>query len=268
MDPADLETNRRAWDQRARLHRHSAFYDAESVLAGQCTLHAPELALLPELQGLRVAHLQCHFGLDSLSLARRGAEVVGLDFSPVAVELAQELAAEAAGLAVAPRFVCADVYAASQAIVGPCDLVFTSYGVLGWLDDLDRWAGQVSALLKPGGALVMAEFHPVVWLFDDDFGGIVHPWSGGPIREEESGSYGAPDADQTLASVGWNHGTADVLGALLRAGLSLEAYTEHRWSPFPCFRGTEELAPGRHRIARLGDTIPMVYALRARKAAR
>lgn len=268
MDPVDLETNRRSWDQRARLHRHSAFYDAGAVLAGQCTLHPPELALLAELHGLRVAHLQCHFGLDTLSLARRGAAVVGLDFSPAAVELARELVAQVPDLVAAPQFVCSDVYAAADAIVGPCDVVFTSYGVLGWLDDLDRWAGQVAALLKPGGALVLAEFHPVVWLFDDDFGAVVHPWSGGPIREEPAGSYGAPEAEQVLPSVGWNHGTADVLGALLRRGFQLEAYTEHRWSPFPCFRGTEEHAPGRHRIASLGDTIPMVYALRARKPVR
>ncbi len=262
MDQADLDANRRSWDVRARLHLDSAFYDVDAVRGGACTLHPPELALLPPLAGLRVAHLQCHFGLDTLSLARRGAQATGLDFSPVAVDQARQLAA---ALGLGARFVCADVRGAAAALGGGHDLVFTSYGVLGWLDDLALWAAQVAGLLRPGGALVMAEFHPVVWLFDDAFTRIAWPWSGGPIRETQTGSYGDPEAPETLESVGWNHGTADVLGALLGAGLTLEAYTEHRWSPFPCFAGTEEFAPGRHRIAALGDTIPMVYALRARR---
>jgi len=262
MDPTDLETNRRSWDTRASLHLHSPFYDVDGVRAGNCTLREPELALLGDLAGKRVAHLQCHFGLDTLSLARRGAQVTGLDFSSVAIDQARALATE---LGLSAEFVCADVNNAAD-VLGPVhDIVFASYGVLGWLDDIDHWARVVAGCLAPGGKLVLAEFHPVVWMFDDDFTRIAYPWSGGPIRETSTGSYGAPDARVTLESVGWNHGTADVLGAILRAGLTLEAYSEHRWSGFPCFNGSVEFAPGKYRIEALGDTIPLVYALRAGK---
>lgn len=262
MDTQDLETNRKAWDARARLHLDSSFYEVDAFRDGSCTLRTPELDLLPDLTGLRVAHLQCHFGMDTLSLARRGADVVGLDFSAVAVEQARTLA-DQTGLPA--RFVYANVLDAADVLGPDHDVVFASYGVLGWLDDVHRWMDAAVACLKPGGALVLAEFHPVVWMFDDDFTRIAHPWSGGPIRESSTGSYAAPDAPVTLESVGWNHGTADVLGAILRAGLTLEAYTEHRWSGFPCFNDCVEVAPGRYQIRSLGDTIPLVYALRARK---
>ncbi len=260
MEPTDLETNRQAWDVRAQLHNDQSFYDLAAFREGQCTLKQPELDLLGDIQNKRVAHLQCHFGMDTLSLARRGATVTGLDFSPVAVERARGLAEE---LGLDATFVCAEVYRAAEVLGGDFDGVFASYGVLGWLDDLDRWAANIVGCLKPGGALVLAEFHPVVWMFDDTFTRIAWPWSGGPIRETSSGSYAAPDADVELKSIGWNHGTADVLGALLRAGMRLDAYTEHRWTGFPCFTGCVEFEPGRYRIGSLGDTIPLVYALRA-----
>jgi SAM-dependent methyltransferase len=261
MDQHDLDTNRRSWDHRARLHLSGSFYDVAGFRAGACTLKQPELDLLGDVSGQDIAHLQCHFGMDSLSLARRGARVTGLDFSSVAVDQARNLAAE---LALPTRFECANVYDAADVLGPEHDLVFTSYGVLGWLDDMDRWARAVAGCLRPGGALVLAEFHPVVWMFDDTFSRIQWPWSGGPIRETATGSYAAPEAAIELESVGWNHGTADVLGALLRAGFQLEAYTEHRWAGFPCFAGSVEVAPGRYQIEKLGDTIPLVYALRAR----
>ena len=260
MDPADLAKNRHAWDIRARLHLHSPFYDVPGVKAGRCTLKPPELALLPDLEGLVVAHLQCHFGLDSISLARRGASVVGLDLSPVAIEQARALAEE---LSVDCRFVGGNVLDAPRLVDAACDVVFVSYGAIGWLDCLDAWAGAVAGCLKPGGTLVMAEFHPVIWMFDDDFERLAYPWSSGPIRETVTGTYASPDAPDVQEMVSWNHGTADVLGALLRAGFTLTAYTEHMEAGFPFAKKAEPVGEGLYRIPSLGDGVPHVYALRA-----
>jgi SAM-dependent methyltransferase len=255
--------NRASWNARTRVHLASRFYDLDGWKRGGCSLAPIELEEVGDVRGRRLLHLQCHFGQDTLSWARRGAEVVGLDFSDEAIEAARGLAAEA-GLPA--RFVCADVYDAAAAVGERFDIVFTSYGVLGWLPDLEPWARQVAACLRPGGRLHLVEFHPFVWVFDDGLDRIIYPWDsrGAPIRSEQERTYADPDTEVHLVDVGWNHGTGTVVTALLRAGLVLDGLREHDWSPYSIFPGSVEVAPGRYRTDKLPGA-PLVYSLAAHR---
>ncbi|MDP2189118.1 MAG: class I SAM-dependent methyltransferase [Sphingobacteriaceae bacterium] len=216
-----------------------------------------------DVTGQSILHLQCHFGQDSLSLARLGAQVTGVDLSNQAIAHAQRLAGE---LQSDVRFICCDVYELPQQLNEQFDVVFTSYGTIGWLPDLDRWAQTIAHFLKPGGKLVFVEFHPVVWMFSNDFKSIVYRYfKSDPIVETETGSYADTHAPVQLTSVTWNHGLGEVMSSLLRLRLQITHFEEFDYSPYNCFQGTEAIAPGKFRIAHLGDKIPMVYAICAVK---
>jgi SAM-dependent methyltransferase len=234
-----------------------------SFLKGKSSLNDIELKLLGDVKGRSVLHLQCHFGQDSLSLARLGAEVTGVDLSDRAIAHARHLATE---LHLDARFICCDLYDLPMQLEGHFDLVFTSYGTIGWLPDLDRWAETIAHFLKPGGQLVFVEFHPVVWMFSNDFKNIAYRYfKSEPIIETENGSYADTQAPVQLTSVTWNHALGEVLGSLLRQQLQITHFEEFDYSPYNCFEGTQEVAPSQFRIAHLGDKIPMVYALSAKK---
>lgn len=260
---AYLHTNRQLWDARVGPHLESGFYDLDGFRNGKTSLNPIDLELLGNVQGLKILHLQCHFGQDSLSLCRIGAEVTGLDFSPKAIEAARLLAAD---LNLNARFVCADVYDAAAQVGEPFDLVFTSYGVLGWLPDLDRWAKVISASLKPGGELVLLEFHPAIWMFDDEFRNLKYSYfQREAIMEMETGTYADPNAPLQLESICWNHGLAAVFQALQKAGMELIQFNEYDFSPYPVFKNVIETTAGKWQIRGLEGILPMVYGLKARK---
>ena len=164
------ELNRANWDERTKVHLGpGSDYDLASLRSGHGRLHPIEDAELGDVSGRRALHLQCHFGVDTLKLAQRGASVVGLDFSPAAIEAANKLAIEL-GLAGSARFVLADLYDAPSAIPEPQSfyLVFTTWGATCWLPDIRRWAAIVASFLKPSGRLYYADAHPAAYVFDDD----------------------------------------------------------------------------------------------------
>lgn len=258
-----LEVNRSAWNNKVAIHTESDFYDLTGFKAGNTSLNAIELDLLGDLRGQSLLHLQCHFGQDTLSLARLGAKAIGVDFSEKAIERAKSLAQD---LSLAADFICSDVYSLPQHLQSQFDVVFSSYGTIGWLPDLKRWAEVVAHFLKPGGRFIFAEFHPVVWMFDDDFQEIAYPYfKKEAIVETYSGTYAQPDADIQQKSITWNHGLSEVLGNLLGQGLELRQFKEYDYSPYNCFRHTVEIAPKQFRIKHLADKIPMVYALEMHK---
>jgi len=256
-------TNKASWNERTKIHWESDFYDNKSFLAGANSLKDIETPLLGDLTNKSVLHLQCHFGQDTISLTRLGAtKAVGVDLSDEAVSRATELAA----LCNSPAtFICCDVYDLPQYLDEQFDIVFTSYGTIGWLPDINRWASIVAQYLKPGGKFVMAEFHPVVWMYDSDFKAITYDYFHGEPIVEQEGTYtdGAQSFEST--NVTWNHGLAEVMGSLLRQGLSIDHISEYDYSPYECFANTKEVSPGRYRIAAIGPRIPMVYALSASK---
>ena len=258
-----ININKQSWNDKTDVHIASGFYDMEGFLAGKSTLNAIELELLGDVKGKRILHLQCHFGQDSMTLARMGASVVGVDLSDKAVERATEFAQK---LALDATFICCDIYDAPQYINEKFDIVFTSYGTIGWFPDLEKWAKVVAHFLKPKGHFVMADFHPMVWMYDNDFKEIFYSYFNvAPIVEEESGTYAETGADLQSKTVGWNHPISEILNSLLQSGLALERFNEYDYSPYNCFNQTEEFEPHKFRIRAFGNKIPMVYSILATK---
>jgi SAM-dependent methyltransferase len=261
MDPQHIDINRQTWNQRTATHFQSEFYDVPGFIAGKSSLKDIELDLLGDVKGKSILHLQCHFGQDTLSLARLGAQVTGVDLSDKAIEAARDLAGQI-GMSDQSTFICCNVYDLPEHLDATFDIVFTSFGTITWLPDLDAWAALIARYLNPRGRFVFAEFHPVVWMFDDDFKEIGYRYfNSGPLLESETGTYADRDADLKFDYVGWNHGLGEVLSSLLDAGLRIARFEEYDYSPHNCFRNTVEFEPGKFRIQHLGDRIPMVYGL-------
>lgn len=237
--------NRANWDERVPIHLASSLYDRAHLRSGAGRLDAIAEAGIGDVAGLRVAHLQCHMGGDTLCLAQRGAaEVVGLDFSAPAIAAARQCAAEL-GLANA-RFVEADLYDAPAALGTGHDLVFTSWGAICWLPDIRGWARVIAQLLRPGGALFFAETHPTALVFDDALvaadaqgrpGWFAPYFQDGPLTLDDPTTYADPSARLVHSRTQqWMHGLSDILAALRGAGLRLEWLEEHRGLPWPLFQ--------------------------------
>ena len=244
------------------VHLASEFYGVNDFIKGKTSLNDIELNLLGNIEGKSLLHLQCHFGMDSISLARLGAKVTGVDFSEPAIEAAQNLS-EKAGTKT--EFICSDIYSLPEHLDNKFDIVFTSYGTIGWLPDIEKWAYIVSKYLNPGGCFVMVEFHPVVWMFDNDFKEVAYRYFlEEAIVEETEGTYANPDAAINKKTFSWNHSLGEVINNLINAGLEIESFEEYDYSPYNCFRHTKEVAPARFQIEKFGNKIPMLYSIKAR----
>ena len=262
-----IKLNKATWNDKVDVHMASAFYDMEAFLQGKTTLNDIELTLLGDISGKKILHLQCHFGQDSLSLARMGAQVTGVDLSDKAIERAREINEK---LGLDTTFVCCDIYDLPNHLDEKFDIVFTSYGTIGWFPDLDKWAKIVSHFLKPEGKFVFAEFHPVVWMFDNDFKEVFYNYFNiEPILEEAEGTYANKEAALNTTTITWNHPISEVLNALISNGLAINCFNEFDYSPYNCFNQTEEFdsegSEKKFRIKHLENKIPMVYSLSATK---
>jgi SAM-dependent methyltransferase len=268
LDP--MEANRRQWDERAPLHVTSEFYDLDGFRAGRSTLREVEVEEVGDVTGRELLHLQCHFGLDTLSWARRGARVTGLDFSESAVEAAR-------ALAVAERidaeFVCANVYDAVAALSARTyDVVYTGIGALCWLPDIDRWGATVGALVKPGGSLYVFEHHPFIGALGmgDHFTDLRFEYAYDsdaqqPMRWDGPGSYAVPDA-ATVHNVAyeWNHSLGTIASGLIAHGLVLEFLHEHPFMLWQRWPFLVEAEPGIWRLpAEYEARLPLMFSLRA-----
>jgi len=264
-----LQANRALWDEWTGINYRSDFYKVEAFKAGRNRLREYEMEEIGPIEGKTLLHLQCHFGLDTLSWARLGAEVTGADFSPAAIERARALAAE---LSLPATFVCADLYDLPTQLPGTFDIVYTSRGVLGWLPDMQRWAQVVTHFLKPGGVFYITEIHPFEQVFDDDDGvtelRLRHPYftTREPLVFTPQGSY----ADRTATvkaehEYAWNHGLGEIVTALATTGLRVEFLHEFTFCEWP----VSFLVPagdGRYRRPpELDGTLPLFFSLRASK---
>jgi SAM-dependent methyltransferase len=267
--PDWTETNRRKWDERVPLHLASNFYDVEGFKAGRPSVEPFEVEELGALGGLRLAHLQCHLGLDTLDLVRMHPtlDATGLDFSSRAIEAAERLAAEV-GLAARARFVHADIHEAVDALGGRrFDVVYTGKGALCWVPDLRAWAEQCADLLGPHGWLYVCEFHPVGYCLGED-----EPVVSGDYFDisaqsyEDAGSYADPDALTVHnRSYEWGHPLSQLFEALLGAGFELRFFHEWDHTLFPLNRWLVKGGDGRYRWP--GPVrLPLMYSLKAQKA--
>ncbi len=258
-----IEINRESWNQRTEAHLKSEFYDLEGFINGKSSLNPIELNLLGDIAGKSILHLQCHFGQDTISLSRLGAEVTGVDFSDKAIESAKKIAVKTGSSA---KFICCDIYDLPEHLYEKFDIVFTSYGTIGWLPDMDKWAKIVSNYLKPNGTFVFVEFHPVVWMFDNHFEKIAYNYfKSDAIIETQNGTYADQNANITITDVSWNHGLSEVINRLISNGLEILHFEEFDYSPFNCFHNMIAIAPNKYQIQDLGNKIPMVYVLKAKR---
>lgn len=257
------EINKTLWNNKTDVHINSAFYDNITFIEGRNSLNSIELDLLGDIKGKSILHLQCHFGQDTISLSRLGAKVTGVDFSDKAIKRARELAVTTKSDA---SFICCDIYDLPQNLDEKFDIVFTSYGTIGWLPDLDKWSNIISNFMKPNSTFVFVEFHPVLWMFDDNFKKIEYRYfNDGPIIEHKEGTYANRNAPLSEESVGWNHSISEVLGSLLQNGLEIKLMEEFDYSPYNCFNETIEYEPQKFRIKHLDNKIPMLYSILAKK---
>jgi SAM-dependent methyltransferase len=283
------DVNRKNWDERVPVHVASEYYGVERFASDPSYLSDVvrfDLPRLGDVRGLRGVHLQCHIGTDTVSLARLGASMTGLDFSEPAVSAARELAGAsgASGASGEPgawapgafaTFVHADVYAAADVLPrGGFDLVYTGIGALCWLPDVRRWALVVASLLRPGGRLFIREGHPMLWALDDeradDLLVVKYPYFERPEPTVwvQGGTYVPTDAifSQTTTHE-WNHGLGEIFTALLEAGLEITAFTEHDSAPWNALPGKmEQIGGGEWRLADDPSRLPCTYTLQAIKA--
>jgi len=272
MDSA--EVNRLNWDERAPAHAASPGYHVDRFVQDPAFLSYVvqfDVPRLGDIAGLRGIHLQCHIGTDTISLARLGARMTGLDFSPAALAEARRIA-ELAGAQV--EFVQADVYDA-ESVLGESgfDFVYTGVGALCWLPDIRRWAQTVSGLLRPGGRLFIREGHPVLWSLDEERGDqllvVNYPYFEMPEPDvfEDAGTYVETDTVfRHTTTHTWNHGLAEIITALLEAGMEITALEEHRSVPWEALPGNMiGDAQGEWRLNTRPERVPLTYTLQARK---
>jgi SAM-dependent methyltransferase len=261
-----MEANRVNWDERTRIHTGSRFYDVEGWLASGAGPRRREYDALGDVTGLRLLHLQCHFGKDTLSWARAGAFVTGLDFSPVAIDFAKDLALRA-GLSDRSEFLCADVYDARRVLHDAAfDVVYVSLGALCWLPDIDRWADQIGGLLAPGGRFYIHDQHPLAWALADDGLAVQHTYFEEPEPYVEDSAETYTDAERPIENertYEWNHGLAEIVMALMRHGLELVSLTEHDWTVWPRFSWLSESEEGHWTMPPGMPRIPLTFSLLA-----
>jgi SAM-dependent methyltransferase len=254
------------WNEWTHIHAQGNIYGLEDFKAGKNKLHTLEMRELGSVMGKSLLHLQCHFGLDSLSWARLGAKVTGMDFSDEAIRLAQSLSVDCR---LPARFLCCDLYDLPHHLDETFDIVFTSYGVLNWLPDLPAWAQIVAHFLKPGGVFYMAEFHPTALTFDENAKDlrIAYPYFDSAVQVSSSpGDYANREATvKQPLEYEWTHPLGEVLTALIQAGLSLQFVHEFPFNVYqalPCLQKAED---GYWYLPGKAETIPLIYSVRAVK---
>lgn len=262
--------NQAWWDERTPIHSASEFYDLQGFVADPSSIHLRpfELEEVGDVAGKTLVHTQCHFGMDTLSWARRGARVTGLDFSPPAIETARRVAAE---IGVEADFVAGNVYDAVELLGGRTfDVAYTGLGAITWLPDVRRWAQVMADLTAPGGFLYLAEFHPLHHVFGDDDLTVEHSYfHRGAQRWDEPGTYADLDAPtEANVTYEWTHGLGDVVSAIVDAGLTIELLHELDHTLFPRwpFLVHDPVARA-YRMPEGRPSLPLIYTVRARKPA-
>ncbi len=265
-EKAYLGTNRKSWDDRVEVHFGSDFYDVAGFKAGNCSLKSVEVEELGDIAGKSLLHLQCHFGLDSLSLARRGAHVTGVDFSEQAISTARRLNEEEC---LGSHFICSNVYELPQHLDERFDIVFTSYGVLCWLPDMRRWAAVIERFLKPGGLFYIVEHHMLGNMFDNEESvtclRVTEPYfhSREPYRYVDRGTYATTDDETIYTNYEWIHSMSDIINSLIGVGLQIEFVHEFPFIGWRAFPVLERDCQGWWRMPAGRPDVPLMFSIRA-----
>jgi 2-polyprenyl-3-methyl-5-hydroxy-6-metoxy-1,4-benzoquinol methylase len=255
--------NKATWNEKVKIHSKSDMYQLEDFKNGKSSLMPYELKALGNVEGKNLLHLQCHFGQDTLSWSRMGANCVGIDLSDEGIKLAKSLNKE---LKLDAQFVCCNVLDTSKYVEKKFDIVFTSYGVIGWLPDLKPWGKMIAERLKKGGTFYMVEFHPIVWMFDYleekpvmKYGYMQEE----VIYEEYEGTYANTDSKMISKEYGWNHGLSEVINALTEAGLHIDFLNEYDESPYNVLPDLIENESG--MFTTKDKLYPLIFEIKATK---
>ena len=270
--PADMpyhsarDSNRALWDELTPVHLRS--YGVGRFLAGERWLPETILEEVGQVRGLSLLHLQCHFGLDTLAWARRGAVVTGVDFSPAAITAARDLA-DRAGLPA--RFICSDIYDLPHTLDEEFDVVFTSIGVLCWLKDLHRWAQIIVQCLKPGGVFYIMDGHPLLYTFDEDgrwqFEVSYFHQEAPYVWDAQDPDYMDPNYMTKNPSYEWQWAVSDIINAVLDAGLRLEFFHEFDALSDPVYPDMTRREDGLYTFGNMPVPLPILFSLKARRQA-
>ena len=260
-----LAANRNNWNERAPVHAASDFYDVAGFKAGRITLTDLERQEVGNVSGKTLLHLQCHFGLDTMSWSRLGAKATGIDFSDAAIDLARSLNNE---LGLNVRFICSNVYDLPEVLDEQFDIVFTSLGVLCWLPDLDKWAAIVHHFLRPGGVFYILDGHPVINVFEWSESGDIRP-AYSYFHEElfSEGNEPSYTGSEIIESPNyeWQHNLGDIVTALIDAGLRIEFLHEFPFSGYQAGHIMEQGDDGWWRYPERNDSFPQMFSIKATK---
>ncbi|MDX1272425.1 methyltransferase domain-containing protein [Bizionia paragorgiae] len=258
-----FETNKATWNAKVKAHASSNMYDLKAFKQGESSLNQYELQALGTVKNKSLLHLQCHFGQDTLSWSRLGAKCVGVDISDEGIKLAQQLNTK---LQLDAQFVCCNVLETSKYISDTFDIVFTSYGVIGWLPDLKPWGQMIAERLKHGGTFYMVEFHPIVWMFDYLEGKPIMKYGymqEEVIYEEYEGTYADTEHKMISKEYGWNHGLSEVVNALTSAGLHVEYLNEYHETPYNVLPNLVKTTSGNYATEK--PLYPLTFEIKATK---
>ncbi len=267
-DDRYMKANRLSWDARTPTHFKSRFYDVDGFRAGASSLNSLEIEEVGDVEGKSLLHLQCHFGMDTMSWARLGAKVTGVDFSGEAISRARSLSEE---LDIDAKFVVSNVYDLPDALEGRFDVVFTSYGVLTWLPDLEPWARVIAHFLEPGGVFYIVDGHPFGSVFDEEDAVDLRPFypystrGAGPLEFEPGPTYTDGPDEEYGPTFEWGHSVGDILNPLISAGLVIEFFHEHHFTAYQALPMMKQGEDGWWRLPEGGELVPFLFSLKATK---
>jgi len=259
-----FETNRQGWNARTELHKDSEFYDLKSFRQGKSSLFKIVNGLLTDLSNKSLLHLQCHFGMDSLSLSRKGAKVTGIDISDNSIHTAKALSKE---IEVPARFIRSNVYDIEQVLGNEeFDHVFTSYGSIVWLPDLNEWARLIHKYLKHGGVFTIVDFHPALDIFNWEREVIEYNYfNKGVYKETLENTYAAKDQELGLTEYFWIHSLSEIMSSLLDQGLQITHFKEYDYSPYNCFENMKKRSENEFVWGTHGKAFPHVFSIQCTK---
>lgn len=256
--------NKKWWNDATSVHAKSKLYNLESFKKGKTSLQETEIGEVGDVEGKSLLHLLCHFGMDSLSWAREGANVTGVDFSNKSIKLARKLSKE---IETPAKFICSDIYNLPNVLDGKFDIVFASYGVLLWLSNIKKFAKIINHFLSPGGFFYIIELHPFTNILSYDFVLSYKYFHHGPFVDNSSGTYTDWDNGKIKGKTyEWCYTMSDIINSLIREGLKIEFLHEFPFTMYDQFPGfMEKNEMGQYILKNKKIQIPLLFSLKAKK---
>lgn len=255
--------NKKWWNDITPIHEKSSLYNLKKFKKGATSLQSIELQELKNIKGKSILHLLCHFGMDSLSLARSGAKVTGVDISDESIRLAKKLSNE---LHIPAEFICCDIFALPEVLSKKFDIVFLSYGVLLWLSNIKKFAELVNGFLKKGGIFYIVELHPFTNIFDYKLKMAYDYFDKGPFLDDANGSYTDWKNKTKGITYEWSYSIEDVITSLIDAGLHIEFFHEFPFTMYDQFPGhMKKNTKGQYVLKDKKYQIPLLFSLKAKK---